>query len=447
MVNMNFYIVVLIIAIVVASYLSLKRQSIQIEPAILQKQRIYLVVYTCAYFSDWLKGPYLYKLYESRGMTENEMIVLFCAGFGSSAIAGPFVGMLADGFGRKKMCIAYFVMYIISALLTIQQNFVILFLGRLLAGIGTSLLCTVFESWMVSNFKRNQYSQELLEDTLSKSTTYNSMSAIAAGIVAQIAVEYLGYDGPVLIAIVPLACGMLICYWGLESDHDQTSTVNFGFQGSLRSMNINVWIICMTQSIFLATMYIFVFLWTPALESPGLPHGFVFSTFMVMISIGAQIYRTVAHRLEFIPYWILFSTAAVMIGIVAAKDNTKVLFLIFCMFEFICGVMFPTYGALRSVYIEEEHRTTVMNIFRIPLNVFVVILLLNKRNLTISQTFGICAVVNVIAGFVYYGFVPNRKMNDFKLYRAPDTEEEFGILEDIDELESNTDSDTDSDTD
>ena len=76
----------------------------------------YLSVYTLAYFSDWLKGPYVYVLYESYGLTEQDIALLFVIGFGASAISGPFVGTLADRFGRKKMCLAYFVIYTLSAL-------------------------------------------------------------------------------------------------------------------------------------------------------------------------------------------------------------------------------------------------------------------------------------------------------------------------------------------
>ena len=119
-------------------------------------QSQYLIVYTLAYFSGWLKGPYVYILYESYGLSESDIAVLFVAGFGSSAISGPFVGTLADRFGRKKMCLVYFVIYIASALAKHMPNFNWLLLGRVLGGIGTSLLTTTFESWMVVEHHRSK---------------------------------------------------------------------------------------------------------------------------------------------------------------------------------------------------------------------------------------------------------------------------------------------------
>jgi len=41
------------------------------------------------------------------------------------------------------------------------------------------------------------------------------------------------------------------------------------------------------------------------------------------------------------------------------------------------GIFFPTYSMIKSEYIPQENRGTIMNIFRLPLNAIVVILLLS----------------------------------------------------------------------
>ena len=64
----------------------------------LKFQKIYLVVYVCAFFADWLKGPYVYALYESYGYSESQIAYLFLAGFGASGLSGPFVGAAAFPF-------------------------------------------------------------------------------------------------------------------------------------------------------------------------------------------------------------------------------------------------------------------------------------------------------------------------------------------------------------
>lgn len=46
--------------------------------------------------TDWLQGPYLYKLYQSYGLGLTSISMLFLTGFISSAIAGTAIGSLAD---------------------------------------------------------------------------------------------------------------------------------------------------------------------------------------------------------------------------------------------------------------------------------------------------------------------------------------------------------------
>jgi len=116
---------------------------------------------------DWLQGPYVYALYQSYNYDTDAIAVLFVAGFLSSAVFGTVVGSFADtlydakqkclclsivhalGRGRKKLAIVYSVLYGLSCLSKLSPNFYVLLFGRVLAGIATSLLFSVFESWMV----------------------------------------------------------------------------------------------------------------------------------------------------------------------------------------------------------------------------------------------------------------------------------------------------------
>lgn len=49
----------------------------------------------------------------------------------------------------------------------------------------------------------------------------------------------------------------------------------------------------------------------------------------------------------------------------------------FCVFEACVGLFWPSIMKMRSQYIPEEARSTIMNFFRIPLNIFVCIVLYN----------------------------------------------------------------------
>jgi MFS family permease len=264
-------------------------------------QKSYLLVYVCAFFADWLKGPYVYALYESYGFTPSQIAYLFLAGFGASGLSGPFVGAAADVFGRRRLCIGYFVIYICSALTKPINNYLMLLIGRLLGGLGTSLLYTVFESWMVAEHNRRGYPQSLLDDTFAKSTLYNGLSAVAAGLIAQLGASMMGFVGPFMVALLPLGAGLFICISHWRDDAVDRDSANAGskdgqdtpagpgvagaevaanstvvaeeagimstIKDALTAMNSDarIWFLGMAQALFEGAMYTFVFLWTPAL--------------------------------------------------------------------------------------------------------------------------------------------------------------------------------------
>ena len=51
----------------------------------------------------------------------------------------------------------------------------------------------------------------------------------------------------------------------------------------------------------------------------------------------------------------------------------------FLLFEVCCGMYFPIAGTVRGKYIPESCRAGVMNIFRIPLNIMVSVVLLQVQ--------------------------------------------------------------------
>lgn len=157
-------------------------------------------------------------------------------------------------------------------------------------------------------------------------------------------------------------------------------------------------------------MYTFVFLWSPVLEqasSEKLPFGIIFSTFMVCIMIGSMIFK-ILRLFEIGFAKILTGTLLLavlsfvipsMFSVWFINQTEIVTFWSFNVFEMCCGIYFPCIGSLKSEVIPESTRSTVMNIFRIPLNIIVVVILLKVDSLSNQTRFALCAALSVI-GFV-----------------------------------------------
>jgi MFS family permease len=155
-------------------------------PSLRQPHIRYLCVYLLATFGDWLQGPYFYDAYAEYGFTRPQIQALFVVGFGASGIGGTVVGSLADTFGRKRFAVVYFLLYAAACLLLHVRVIEVLFLGRVLSGIATSLLFSVFESWVVCRHAQRGFPPELLGDTFKWAGLFNGLSAIAAGATAQV---------------------------------------------------------------------------------------------------------------------------------------------------------------------------------------------------------------------------------------------------------------------
>ncbi len=381
--------VAFLIAVAVVVLIRLVRKPLSVEPGLVVPpdfaafQYRYLATYWLCTFSDWLKGPYVYALYEYYGFSSRQITVLFVGGFVSSLFFGTVVGSWSDRLGRKFMCLVFCGVYALSALTKPINSFWALFAGRLMSGVATSLLFTAFESWMVSEHKHRGYSEQLLTNTFSKATLGNGIAAIFAGLVAQSAATCCGYAAPFLVAVPCLAvAALLILPWRENYGNTDTKALESlrdGWAAMRREPSLIALGAC--ESLFETTIYVWVFYWTPAIAtaraadgSSLVPLGLLFSGYMAAFMIGGGIPDMVSNvaRLA-LP---LHVTAVIAFLLSYLVFEYKVpLFLCFALFEGCVGLYFPAHGTLRSIHIPDATRASVMNLFRFPMNAMVILIL------------------------------------------------------------------------
>ncbi|BBH03520.1 Major facilitator superfamily protein [Prunus dulcis] len=355
----------------------------------------YLLIYSLMMAGDWLQGPYVYYLYSQYGFSKGDIGQLFIAGFGSSMLFGTVVGSLADKQGRKRACITYCITYILSCF---TKHF--------------------------PDYKRG-FEQQWLSLTFSKAIFLgNGLVAIVAGLLGNLLVDTLGF-GPVApfdAAACFLAIGMaiILASWGENyGDSSENKNLITQFRGAAVAIasDEKIALLGAIQSLFEGSMYTFVFLWTPAL-SPNdeeIPHGFIFATFMLASMLGSSL----ASRLmaasspkveSYMQIVFVVSAASLLLPIVTtlfiAPSNVKggsmslsgyTQLIGFCIFEACVGIFWPSIMKMRSQYIPEEARSTIMNFFRIPLNIFVCVVLYNVDAFPITIMFGMCSIFLSVA--------------------------------------------------
>lgn len=367
----------------------------------------YLVVYSLAMAGDWLQGPYVYRLYEHYGFERGDIGRLFIAGFGSSMIFGTIVGGLADKHGRRRAALIYCASYALGCITKHFNSFWILFVGRVFCGIATSLLYSVFESWLVGEHTKRGFNSDWLGGIFSQAVFFgNGLMAIVSGLVGHSLVETASlppvapFDAAFLVLVV--AAFIIITTWTEnfgEAGAHTPATEGFQRAAKLIISEPKIALLGAMQALFEGSMYTFVFLWTPALSPNGehIPHGMIFACFMVasmagsalagrLLSQGSHIKVERYMQIVFLISAICFIVPVVYrqdanVGLNAADQSLswegKMQLVAFCIFEACVGVFWPSMMTMRSSYVPEEMRSTIINFFRIPLNLFVCVVLYN----------------------------------------------------------------------
>ncbi|KAI9496357.1 hypothetical protein BDB00DRAFT_810124 [Zychaea mexicana] len=390
----------------------------------------YLTVYLVVMGADWLQGPYLYKLYQSYGFDLVQIAFLFLTGFVSGAIGGTAAGSMADSWGRRRGCFLFCATSCLSLFLRVfSSNYPLLFVSHVLSGMAASMQYSVFEAWYVAEHTTQNLPGEWMARTFGKGTFLNGLVAIVAGIVANAVVDLWGYTAPFVVsmALVVLAAGTISSTWAEnygESSSGQIQlmrTLKEGLQALLRDSNILV--LGAAQTVFECAMYIFVLLYTPAIEktaavyvgtdekSQELPLGYLFSTMMFAVMMGSLTFQTLERQSSSSSAWRLASwctkdrllvlalgLASTSFGAMMYDEATSlpILVVAYHVFEFSTGLYYPSLSSLKAEAIPEETRAAVMTLLRIPMNVGVGIIMWHVDDLSTPMLFAICSLMTMV---------------------------------------------------
>lgn len=259
----------------------------------------------------------MYVLYEGYGFS---VASLYCLGFITGAVTAPITGQLIDRFGRKKSALLYCALEVGINMLEQFPFLSGLIVSRIVGGVTTNLLSTVFEAWLDTEYRNRAFAQEEYEIIMRDSVVVSNLAAIASGYLAHILAEALGPVGPFegAVSCTAIAFVVIAVLWsenygkaggmnvppavvdddkkeeepeptngeddsllGSETFEEQQSlsseataesneskgplqelrdTVNF-----IRS-DSRVLRICITQGLTLGSLHTFIFLWSPLLK-------------------------------------------------------------------------------------------------------------------------------------------------------------------------------------
>lgn len=135
------------------------------------------------------------------------------------------------------------------------------------------------------------------------------------------------------------------------------------------------------ESLYQAVLNIFIFAWTPILQrstDSEFNPGMIFIHFVFLIIVGTKLYEILIIHLKGNLYLAVSLALAIEIfcfGIIYVKDSFEVRFIMCACINGICGFYLPSNSIIKSKILPEKYRSLLMSLFRVPLNIYVVAVL------------------------------------------------------------------------
>jgi len=382
----------------------------------------YLLVTFVIMLADGLQGTHLYVLYEGYGFS---VASLYCLGFFTGGLLSPITGPLVDKIGRKKAAILYCALEIFINTLEMYPYLPGLIAARMIGGLTTNLLTSVFETWLDTEYRRRDLEKEKYEIIMRDSVIVSNVAAIYSGYLAHVLAENYGPVGPFggAVASTAIALVVVIAVWtenyGCSEGHENDKNVVGYFREALDAFKADkkMRTVGIIQGLTAGSVQIFVFLWSPALrhfaqaaitgswglDSQGEPaYGLIFGAYMaagvfgglvaprirkgfasvltpvdseddvVKVDVDGEEVEVRPMAVEFLAaLCYLISAMLLLVPFLAPANGLTsftALLVAFLSYEFLIGVMLPCEGVIRSLYFPANARASIMTLPRIIVN-------------------------------------------------------------------------------
>jgi len=428
----------------------------------------YLFVTLVVMLADGLQGTHLYVLYEGYGYS---VASLYCLGFITGALTAPITGPLIDRFGRKKSALLYCALEVGINMLEQFPFLSGLIVSRVVGGITTNLLSTVFETWLDTEYRNRGFAKEEYETLMRDSVVVSNLAAIASGYLAHILAEKFGNTGPFEGAVTCTAVAFAVIFflWNEnygklgqkneagEEEKPKSPLAQLGETLTFIRSDSRVLRVCITQGLTLGSLHIFIFLWSPllkefaagtkgsqwGLDSHGEPaYGLIFGAFMaagVMGGLSSSMVRkfvtfilspltkgsvpetvTVddeepvrAMDIEFQGALCYFFCALLLLApslMPATGEHTfSIALFSFIAYEFSVGIYSPCEGVMRSIYIPPETRGSIMTVPSIIVNVAVALAVVSTESISRQTALSVISVMMMTCGVLQLSLVSKRE--------------------------------------
>ena len=394
----------------------------------------YLIAFVITRSAMWAKAPYLYTLFMTvHKFSMAEIGILYFVDAVAALIFGPITGQLADKYGRRLFCHCYNFSIILNLLLRMQGSRILAYLAQVVTGFGAGLISTTFEAWVVSESEKDfeGYYKEAIrfrKNLFVKSNVYDAAVSIITSIVCAFIYSYFGIYAPFWISIfLSLAASIVIAVLWDENELQlkKSEDTKEQLKNAMKEFNkMEVLCIGLIEGIAMACLNIYLFSWTPILKQStpgGMNVGFIFTSMVLTMIVGTKSYEVLIVNLHFDYYMSIAGCLffqGLLLFLVYYVDSFLARMIFLALFNGLTGFYNPLNSIVKSIILVEKYRALLMNLFRVPLNTYVIIVLLTLRymnSFTVALIAGtMCFVASAIGIYlvIYLISFPEKRISN-----------------------------------
>ena len=394
----------------------------------------YLIAFVITRSAMWAKAPYLYTLFMTvHKFSMAEIGILYFVDAVAALIFGPITGQLADKYGRRLFCHCYNFSIILNLLLRMQGSRILAYLAQVVTGFGAGLISTTFEAWVVSESEKDfegykKEAERFRKNLFVKSNVYDAAVSIITSIVCAFIYSYFGIYAPFWISIfLSLAASIVIAVLWDENELQlkKSEDTKEQLKNAMKEFNkMEVLCIGLIEGIAMACLNIYLFSWTPILKQStpgGMNVGFIFTSMVLTMIVGTKSYEVLIVNLHFDYYMSIAGCLffqGLLLFLVYYVDSFLARMLFLALFNGLTGFYNPLNSIVKSIILVEKYRALLMNLFRVPLNTYVIIVLLTLRymnSFTVALIAGtMCFVASAIGIYlvIYLISFPEKRISN-----------------------------------
>ncbi|OUC42965.1 dual specificity phosphatase, catalytic domain protein [Trichinella nativa] len=357
-------------------------------------KRVYAFGHLIVLFADSLQAPYIYYLFATYGYKESDIALLYAVGLFTNLICGLFINYILQKFERRVVCCVCCVLTSGSCFLKASSDYYVLMWSRIFDGVAATMLLAPFQEWYLhEHLNRYDFPKEWVAITFRYVFVRSIIFSIIAGYVAQFTekvFETTVFPFLLCVPILSVAIIWIFCKWA--PNRQEMRSGNHLWNDLTRAKRIllrrpNALIVCIIQSLYEGSFYLFIFMWTPifiqlnpdANYSPSF--GNIYACFMASTLLGTILYRRLSTHLS-ISNLLSIATACSLAGmgfsvLVGYPGETsgvkyKILLLTLCLYQTGVGLYFPVMQRQQKDILPAEARPVLLALFRVPLNIIAI---------------------------------------------------------------------------